>query len=64
MAKMSTNRQLIEKLAEEADVKPAKVERVLATLEKYIGDPNFPEECTYTFAHTRDWCGNPLCREQ
>jgi hypothetical protein len=21
------------------------------------------EECTYTFSHTRSWCGNPYCRE-
>lgn len=21
------------------------------------------DPCTYTFAHTRTWCGNPGCRE-
>lgn len=22
-----------------------------------------PGKCTYTLSHTRDWCGNPRCRE-
>lgn len=25
--------------------------------------PETPEPCMYTHSHTREWCGNPGCRE-
>lgn len=62
MPSLSESEDLIERLAKEADVKPRKVERVLRALEKYI-EAEMMEPCTYTFAHTKDWCGYPFCRE-
>ncbi|QED11601.1 DNA binding, Hu-like domain protein [Arthrobacter phage Qui] len=62
MPSLSESHLLIERLAKETDVKPRKVERVLRALEKYI-EADMMEPCTITFAHTRDWCGYPLCRE-
>jgi hypothetical protein len=61
--KMSENKQLIERLAEASDVKYSKAKRLIQALENYVELPNFPEECTYTFSHTRYWCHHPLCRE-
>ena len=55
--KMSENKQLIERLAKASDVKYKKAKLLIQTLEEYVDLPNFPEECTYTFSHTREWCG-------
>lgn len=63
MGKPSENRQLIERLAVASDVKYKKAKLLIQTFEKYVDLPDFPDECTYTFAHTREWCGHPLCRE-
>lgn len=63
VVKASENDSLIHRLAEKANVKPSKVERVLRALEGYVELPDFPEECTYTFSHTRYWCHNSFCRE-
>lgn len=64
MSKASENTRFIEQLSEAADVKPAKTKRLIEALEKYEVDlSRFSEACTYTFAHTREWCGYPLCRE-
>lgn len=62
MGKPSENKQLIERLAEEANVKPKKAKRLLQALEQYINIPDIPNECTYTHSHTISWCGYPLCR--
>lgn len=61
--KMSDNHDLIERLAVTSDVKYAKAKRVIEALEDLVDLPPFPNPCTYTFSHTREWCGHPLCRE-
>jgi hypothetical protein len=62
MGDISRNEQLVARLADDADVKPAKAKRILEALEQYV-EIIFPEACTYTFSHTKEWCGHPLCRE-
>lgn len=63
MAKMSENQELIARLAVTSDVKYEKAKRVIQALEDIVELPSFPEACTYTFSHTKEWCGHPLCRE-
>lgn len=35
----------------------------LATVWDQILERGKVEKCTYTFAHTRHWCGNQSCRD-
>jgi hypothetical protein len=62
--KLKHSEQLIDRIVLETGVHRGKVFKVLKSLDKLIVDlPEIPMPCTYTMAHTKSWCGHPLCRE-
>lgn len=40
----------------------SRLDHVIEDLEQY-GRERLDFACSYQFAHTRHWCGHPLCRE-